>query len=132
MKKIILSVLLLFLAFTTFFVKTEATMPTKIMWDNMELKTGQIGRVTMLKSGFTLSKYENGEFRPARVVKKGEVFRVYGIKVATYATHLDLGNNLWAYHSSLRSDGSNVYLQKTVNYETPSKSKLALLKEYNK
>ncbi|WP_269921117.1 hypothetical protein [Psychrobacillus psychrodurans] len=41
MKKIILSVLLLFLAFTTFFVKTEATMPTKIMWDNMELKTGQ-------------------------------------------------------------------------------------------
>lgn len=132
MKKIILSVLLLVLAFTTFFVKTEAAMPTKIMWDNMELKTGQIGRVTMLKSGFTISKYENGEFRPARVVKKGEVFRVYGIKVATYATHLDLGNNLWAYPSSHRSDGSNVYLQKTVNYETPSKSKLVLLKEYNK
>ena len=132
MKKIVLSVLLLVLAFTTFFVKTEAAMPTKIMWDNMELKTGQIGRVTMLKSGFTISKYENGEFRPARVVKKGEVFRVYGIKVETYATHLDLGSNLWAYFSSHRSDGSHVYLQKTVNYETPSKSKLALLKEYNK
>lgn len=134
MKKIILSVLLLVLAFPTFFIKTEAAMPTptKIMWDNMELKKGQIGRVTMLKSGFTISKYENGEFRPARVVKKGEVFRVYGIKVETYATHLDLGNNLWAYLSSHRSDGSNVYLQKTVNYETPSKSKLALLKESNK
>ena len=129
MKKIIFSVLLSASAFSTFFVSTEAAIPTKVMWDNMELKTGQIGRVTMLKSGFSLSKYDEefGEFRPAKIVKKGEIFRVYGIKVEKYATHLDLGNNLWAYHSSHRSDGSHVYLQKTVNYETPSKYKLEML-----
>ncbi|SES45016.1 hypothetical protein [Psychrobacillus sp. OK032] len=73
MKKIILSVFLSVLAFTTFFVNTEAALPTKVMWDNMELKEGQIGRVTMLKSGFSLFKYDEelGEFRPAKIVKKG-------------------------------------------------------------
>lgn len=65
---------------------------------------------------------------PARYVKKGEVFRVYGIKADAYTTSYDLGANLFAYRSSHKLDGSNVYFQKNLMYETPSKAKLELVK----
>lgn len=97
------------------------------MWDGIELKKGQIGRVTMTKSGFSIFKMENGKMVPARHVKKGEVFRVYGIYRDEYTTNYALGANLYAYRSSHRKDGSNEYFQKNLKYETPSKAKLNLL-----
>jgi len=91
---------------------------SKVMWDNMELKKGQIGRVTVLKeTNLLLISEFNGEGGSAvRTLKPGEVYRVYSFKtphgyVPMYAV------------------GDKHYVMKDtdVKYETPSKAKLALV-----
>jgi hypothetical protein len=128
MKIKLLSVALLSVLTFAFFSGIAEAAPAKVMWDNVELKKGQIGRVTMLKTGFSIFKLENGVMVPTRYVKKGEVFRVYGIYRDSYTTNYALGANLYAYRSSHRLDGSNIYFQKNLMYETPSKAKLELVK----
>lgn len=72
-----------------------------VMWGGMELKKGQAGKVTTLKSGFSIYKFEDGKMVPARYVDKGETFRVYGIVKDAITTNYALGGNLYAYRSSI-------------------------------
>ena len=83
-----------------------------------ELKLGQIGKVTIL-SNATLVKMSNGSLSTTRQLKKGEEFRVYSYK---------------SNHGGLYGVGGGSFIQKNskIKYETPSKSKLSLLKEQKK
>lgn len=95
-----------------------ANAATKVMWGKTELKLGQIGKVTVL-SNTTLVKLEsNGALSTVRTMKKGEEYRVY---------------NYQSNHGGLYGVGGGSFVQKSskVKYETPSKSKLALLQKYN-
>ena len=87
-----------------------------VMWGKTELKLGQIGKVTILKET-KLVKMENGTLKEVRKLTKGEEFRVYSYK---------------SEHSGLYGVGGGSFIQKDtskVKYETPSKSKLALLEQ---
>lgn len=90
---------------------------TKVMWGKTELKKGQIGKVTIL-ADTRLVKLENGSLSTVRNLKKGEEFRVY-----TYKSE----------QGGLYGVGGGSFLQKSskIKYETPSKSKLALLEKQN-
>ncbi|WP_253278862.1 hypothetical protein [Psychrobacillus sp. FJAT-21963] len=105
--------LLLVVGFSSYSIHT-ANAATKVMWGKTELKLGQIGKVTIL-SDTTLVKLEsNGSLSNVRKMKKGEEYRVYSFK---------------SNHGGLYGVGGGSYVQKSakVKYETPSKSKLALL-----
>ncbi|UAW07777.1 stress protein [Psychrobacillus phage PVJ1] len=98
------------------FSGNSASAATKVMWGKTELKLGQIGKATIL-SDTTLVKLEsNGTLSNVRKMKKGEEYRVYSYK----------SNN-----GGLYGVGGGSYIQKSakVKYETPSKSKLALLQQ---
>ncbi|MED1907147.1 hypothetical protein [Cytobacillus firmus] len=83
----------------------------KIWWDGVELKPGQIGRLTVARDTY-LYKPE-GEFKvTARVLKAGEKYRIYAFKPGM----LSVG------------DGLYVDRDAKVKYETPSKGKLSNLK----
>ena len=83
---------------------------TKVYWDGIELKKGQIGRVT-IESNTILYKLENNQFTPYRELKKGERYRVYTLRSGYYGV------------------GAGLVVKKDVNvlYQTPSKFKLQLL-----
>lgn len=86
----------------------------KVMWGKTELKLGQIGKVT-IKSPSALFKLEkNNKLTKVRNLKAGEEFRVYSYK------------NLDGYMYGV-GGGNFIYNIQSVKYETPSKSKLALL-----
>ncbi|MFD5854194.1 hypothetical protein ACFWGC_29220 [Cytobacillus pseudoceanisediminis] len=80
---------------------------TKIWWDGIELKTGQIGRLTV-KADTPLYKV-NGEKRTySRTLKAGEFYRIYAFK------------------PGMLSVGGGYYVDrdKKISYSTPSKTKL--------
>lgn len=92
----------------------DASAATKVMWGKTELKLGQIGKVT-IKSPSALFKLEkNNKLTKVRNLKAGEEFRVYSYK------------NLDGYMYGV-GGGNFIYNIQSVKYETPSKSKLALL-----
>lgn len=87
-----------------------------VMWGKTELKLGQLGKVTIL-ANTKLVKIENNSIKEVRTLTKGEEFRVYSYK---------------SEHGGLYGVGGGSYIQKNtakVKYETPSKSKLALLEQ---
>ncbi|MFJ5770291.1 hypothetical protein [Psychrobacillus sp. NPDC093180] len=86
----------------------------KVMWGKTALKQGQIGKVTILADTNLVKIGSNGSLNKVRTLKKGEEYRVYTYK----------GTN-----GGLYGLGASSYVQKgaQVKYETPSKSKLALL-----
>lgn len=86
----------------------------KVMWGKTELKLGQIGKVTILSNTNLVKMESNGSLTTVRPLKKGEEYRVYSYK---------------SDHGGLYGVGGGSYVQKSaqVKYETPSKSKLALL-----
>ncbi|TQR19090.1 transglycosylase SLT domain-containing protein [Psychrobacillus vulpis] len=88
--------------------------PVKVMWGKTELKLGQIGKVTILSNTNLVKMESNGSLTTVRTLKKGEEYRVY---------------NYNSNHGGLYGVGGGNYVQKStkVKYETPSKSKLALL-----
>lgn len=83
---------------------------TKVMWGKTELKKGQIGKVTVLSNTNLL----DNNLKSVRTVKKGEEYRVYSYK-STNGGLYGLGGGLFVKKGS------------SIKYETPSKSKLALL-----
>ena len=97
------------------YISKKLDAPAKrVMWGKTELKLGQIGKVTVL-SNTNLVKMENdGALKTVRSLKQGEEYRVYSFK----------GD-----HGGLYGVGNGSFVQKSqkVKYETPSKSKLALL-----
>lgn len=110
--KIIL-LLVLILGFGTYSPNTVQAAE-KVMWGKTELKLGQIGKATILSETKLVKLESNGSLSTVRVMKKGEEYRVYSYK-----------ND----HGGLYGVGGGSYVQKSakMKYETPSKSKLALL-----
>ena len=107
-------VIIIFIGLSNNLNNAEAT--SKVMWGKTELKLGQIGKVT-IKSSTALFKMEkDNSLVKARDLKVGEEFRVYSYK-----------NN----NGGLYGVGGGNFIKKSPNtmYETPSKSKIASLKE---
>lgn len=86
-----------------------------VMWGKTELKLGQIGKVTILANTPLVKLNSDGSLITVRTLKPGEEFRVYSYK----------SNNGGLYGVG---GGSFVKKDNKAKYETPSKSKLALLK----
>ncbi|MER2171841.1 MAG: Ltp family lipoprotein [Psychrobacillus psychrodurans] len=88
----------------------------KVMWGKTELKLGQIGKATILSNTNLVKLNSNGSLTTVRTMKKGEEYRVYSYK---------------SNHGGLYGVGGGSFVQKNakVKYETPSKSKLALLQK---
>ena len=97
----------------------NASAAEKVMWGKTELKLGQIGKITILEDTPLVKLESNGVLATVRSMKKGEEYRVYSFK----------GNQ-----GGLYGLGGGNFVQKNtkVKYETPSKSKLALLKKESK
>lgn len=113
--RIVLLVVLTFGISTLNVERTSAV--TKVMWGKTELKIGQTGKVTILKDTKLVKLNSDGSLSTVRTIKMGEEYRVYSYK---------------SNHSGLYGVGGGSYVQKNaakVKYETPAKSKLALLKE---
>ncbi|QFG00471.1 hypothetical protein PB01_17600 [Psychrobacillus glaciei] len=94
-----------------------AQAATKVMWGKTELKIGQIGKATILADTKLVKIESNGSLSVVRSMKKGEEYRVYSYK---------------SQHNGLYGVGGGSFVQKDVakvKYETPSKAKLALLKQ---
>ncbi|MFF2753486.1 hypothetical protein ACFVR1_06960 [Psychrobacillus sp. NPDC058041] len=96
----------------------QASALTKVMWGKTELKVGQIGKVTILKSTTLWKLEKDNSLTKVRDLKKGEEYRVYSYK----------SNNGGLYGVG---GGAFVLKNASVKYETPSKSKLNLLKQAN-
>jgi hypothetical protein len=82
----------------------------KIWWDGVELKAGQIGRL-LIKSDTPLYKPEGEKKEVVRTLKAGTAYRIYAFKPGK----LSVGGGLF------------VDRDHRITYETPSKSKLALV-----
>lgn len=83
---------------------------SKVYWDGLELKSGQIGRLTVLQPT-TLYKNDSGNFSSSRTLNTGERYRVYALKSDYYNV------------------GGGFIVKKTpdIFYQTPSKAKLQQL-----
>lgn len=86
------------------------TPETKIWWDGVELKVGQIGRLTILQDT-QLYKLDGERKSYSRTLKKGEKYRIYAFKPGK----LSVGG------------GYFVDRDTRVKYETPSPEKKSLL-----
>lgn len=114
LSKSLLLVLFLISFITSSPDNTEASM--RVMWGKTELKLGQTGKVTILDLSELVTLKSDGSLSSVRTLKKGEEFRVYSYKRE---------------HGGLYGVGGGSYVKKSnkVKYETPSKGKLAALKE---
>lgn len=110
----LISLLIIFIVCITIVSPNIVDASTKVMWGKTELKIGQIGKLT-IQSDTDLIKIEsNGSMTVIRPLKKGEEYRVYSFRSSM---------------GGLYGVGGGSYVQNNakVKYETPSKSKLALL-----
>lgn len=84
---------------------------SKIYWNGVELKPGQIGRLTVLQNT-TLYKVSGNTKTASKTLKKGEFYRIYAFK------------------PGMLSVGGGFYVNRDakVKYETPSKAKLDAVK----
>ncbi|MFB5089451.1 hypothetical protein PGC35_20075 [Psychrobacillus sp. PGGUH221] len=113
MKKIFLSALIIPALLLSPVTITEAS--TKVMWGKTELRKGQIGKITVLNTAPLYQNNNDGIPRQInRSLSKGEEFRVYSYKGQDGGFY-GLGGGLFVKRSNV------------VQYETPSKTKLALL-----
>ncbi|TQR21372.1 CAP domain-containing protein [Psychrobacillus vulpis] len=83
---------------------------SKLYWDGVELKLGQIGRVIVQKPT-NIYKNNNGTLEVVRQAKRGDNYRIYANK----ETYFHLGGGL-----VIKNDTS-------ILYQTPSKEKLSKL-----
>ncbi|MBB3870441.1 MULTISPECIES: hypothetical protein [Anoxybacillaceae] len=90
----------------------EHSVEAKVYWDGVELKPGQIGRLTILKQT-PLYKLDASKKVFVRNLKPGQKFRIYAFKPGM----LGIGGGYYVDRDS------------RVKYETPSKAKLAQVKE---
>jgi len=87
----------------------------KVYWDGLLLKKGQIGRITIEKPINLWKKDANGKLSFVRILKPGEVYRVYGYDKEHFGQY---GVGAGHYVTNMKG---------YVKYETPSKAKLAQL-----
>jgi hypothetical protein len=96
---------------------STSAVTQKVMWGKTELKLGQIGKVTIV-SPTPIYQYNPDHIlsKLNRTLNKNEEYRVYSFKELD-AGYYGLGSGLFVKKSN------------TVKYETPSRSKLALLEQ---
>lgn len=107
MKKLFILVMLLFASVSVPTISQAADCSSKVYWDDVQLKSGQIGRVTIQKTT-TIYKNVNGKFEFSSTVKPGDNYRVYAEK----PTYYHLGGGL------VILDNADIL------YQTPSRNKL--------
>lgn len=95
-------------------ISPEKSQAATVYWDGVELKKGQIGRVTVVKPINLWKRTENG-LQFDRILQQGEVYRVYRMD-DLYGGQYGVGGD---YYITKVSDH--------VIYETPSLSKRKLL-----
>lgn len=90
-------------------------VPKKVMWGKTELKSGQLGKVTILKETKLFALKDNKLVAGKSLPVKAE-YRVYSFKKVD--------------NSEIYGVGGGQYIKKdsSIKYETPSKRKLAELK----
>jgi N-acetylmuramoyl-L-alanine amidase len=93
----------------------KAAESNAALWDGMELKKGQCGRITILKP-INLWKRIESRLETVRVLQPGEVYRVYGYD-EQHGGQYGVGAGLWV----TNMDGY-------IKYETPSKDLLDKVK----
>ncbi|EWG08368.1 N-acetylmuramoyl-L-alanine amidase [Cytobacillus firmus DS1] len=98
-------------------VEKLGSLQNKVMWDDAELKKGQIGRITILKPINLWKRDEHYNINKARILQPGEVYRVYGYD-DRHGGQYSVGSGYWI----TKMDGY-------VKYETPSKAKMEALKK---
>lgn len=86
-----------------------------VMWGNMQLVKGQIGKVTILQDTPLYRLGANKKMTIARTLKKGIAYRVYSVSTIGGATYYGTGGGCYVKASS------------QVKYETPPKALLAEL-----
>lgn len=86
---------------------------TKVMWGKTELKAGQIGKVTLYAD---MGTFNADGSRAKEVLPAGGEYRVYTFRTDIYGGEYGVGGGLF------------VHMHGALNYETPSRAKLALLK----
>jgi N-acetylmuramoyl-L-alanine amidase CwlA len=91
-----------------------------VFWDGMELKSSQLGRLTILKPINLWKRDKNDELHFQRILLPGERYRVYGYS-DLYDGQYDVGAGYWV----TKMDGY-------IKYETPSKRKLEELAKIEK
>lgn len=99
-------------------VEKLGAMQNKVMWDDVELKRGQIGRITILEPINLWKRDAKDKLTMARILQPGEVYRVYGYDEK---------------HGGQYAVGSGYWITKMagyIKYETPSKSLLAKAKQF--
>lgn len=97
--------------------KASATTPTvtkKVYWDGIELRKGQIGKITVNKP-INIWKREGGKLKFSRVLNKGEQYRVYTYD-SKFGGQYGLGGGLFVTN-----------MKTHITYKTPPKAKLAEL-----
>ena len=116
LSKLFKSIVVLMLVVGMVSFNGKSASAAKVMWGKTELKLGQIGKVTILSDTNLVKMESDGSLSTVRSMKKGEEYRVYSYK-----------ND----HGGLYGVGGGSYVQKStkIKYETPSKSKLALLQQ---
>ncbi|WP_313805090.1 TraB/GumN family protein [Cytobacillus sp.] len=126
MRKLFKSVAMLFIAallvssfsVSSVFAASESAkncVPKKVMWGKTELKSGQLGKVTILKETKLFALKDNKLVAGKSLPVKAE-YRVYSFKKVD--------------NSEIYGVGGGQYIKKdsSIKYETPSKRKLAELK----
>ena len=93
--------------------------PEKVLWDGVELKPGQIGRITILKPIKLWTRDKANNLVYVRGLNPGEVYRVYGYS-DDYFGQYNVGANHWITN-----------MKGYVKYETPSQAKLEAVKRLN-
>ena len=91
----------------------------KVMWGKTELLKGQLGKVTVVQNTTLWKRHSDGKLEKSRTLKAGEEYRVY--------RYIGERNGLYGV-------GGGLFVERNPNlvlYETPSKSKLALLNQLN-
>ena len=94
--------------------QSASAKTNKVMWGKTELKWGQIGKVTVNSRTVLYKLEKDNSLTVVRDLQKGEEFRVYSYKSMEGGLY-GVGNSNFIYKSPV------------VKYETPSKTKLALL-----
>ncbi|QED49642.1 hypothetical protein FSZ17_21540 [Cytobacillus dafuensis] len=111
MRKCLLMIAALFLLIL---INPEKPQAATVYWDGVELKKGQIGRVTIVKPLNLWKRTENG-LQFERQLQKGEKYRVYRMD-DQYGGQFGVGGDLYITN-----------IEGHVIYETPSISKRKLL-----
>jgi hypothetical protein len=89
--------------------------PSKVYWDGLLMVKGQIGKLKVVKATQIYKRTDSGKLEFERTLQPGQQFRVYQFRSEQGGLY-GLGGSLFVKRST-----------DTIDYRTPSKSKLALL-----